>query len=123
LLFPYQASTFRVGLKVERDPAYDIKTVLASVEAALREHYSFDARALGQPVQQSDVIAVAQAAPGVVAVDLTRLYGGTRPPAQTVVSKQLRLLASRMRVEGGIAEPSELLTLDPGPLDQLEEMA
>jgi hypothetical protein len=40
-----------------------------------------------------------------------------------VVSKQLRLLASRMRVEGGIAEPSELLTLDPGPLDQLEEMA
>jgi hypothetical protein len=123
LLLPYQPSTFRLGLKVKRDPAYDIKTVLASVETALREHYSFDARALGQPVQQSDVIAAAQAVPGVVAVDLTRLYGGTRPPAQTMVSKQLRLLASRMRVEVGAAHPSELLTLDPGPLDQLEEMA
>ena len=37
----------------------------------LRAHYAFDiARSLGQPVQQSDVIAVAQAVPGVVAVDL-----------------------------------------------------
>jgi predicted phage baseplate assembly protein len=123
LLLPHQASSFHVGFKVKRDPAYDIKTVFAAVETALREHYSFDARALGQPVQQSEVIAVVQAVPGVVAVDLTRLYGGTRPVAQTLVSKQLRLLASRMRVEGGAAQPSELLTLDPGPLDQLEEMA
>jgi predicted phage baseplate assembly protein len=123
LLLPYQASTFHLGLKVKRDPVYDIKTVLSAVEAALRGHYSFDARALGQPVQQSDVIAIAQAVPGVIAVDLTRHYGGTRPAAQTQVSKQLRLLASRMRVEAGSAQPSELLALDPGPLDQLEEMA
>jgi predicted phage baseplate assembly protein len=123
LLLPHQASTFHLGLKVKRDPAYETKTVLAAVETALRGHYSFDARALGQPVQQSDVIAAAQAVPGVVAVDLTRQYGGTRPAAQTLVSKQQRLLASRMRVEGGAAQPSELLTLDPGPLDQLEEMA
>src|SRR5262249_7999894 len=37
LLLPYQASTFHLGLKVKRDPAYDIKTVLAAVETALRE--------------------------------------------------------------------------------------
>lgn len=123
LLLAYQPSPFHIGLKVKRDPAYDIKTVLAAAETALREHFSFDARELGQPVQQSDVIAAAQAVPGVVAVDLTRLYGGTRPAAQTLVSKQQRLLASRMQVEGGAAQPSELLTLDPAPLDQLEEMA
>ena len=123
VLLPYQASTFRLGLKVKRDPAYDAKTVLAAVEAALRAHYAFDARELGQPVQQSDVIAVAQAVAGVRAVDITRLYGGTQPHAQTSVSTQVRLLASRMRVQRRIARPAELLTLNPGPLDQLEEMA
>jgi hypothetical protein len=88
----------------------------------LRAHYAFDQRALGQPVQQSDVIAVAQNVPGVIAIDITRLYGGTQPLPQTYPSKQVRLLASRMRVQNGVALPSELLTLDPGPLDQLEQM-
>jgi hypothetical protein len=122
LLLPLQAGTFRIGLKVKCDPAYDPKTVLANVEAALRAHYAFDRRALGQPVQQSDCIAVAQNAAGVVAIDITRLYGGTQPAPQTHPSVQVRLLASRMRVQGGVAFPSELLTLDPGPLDQLEQM-
>jgi predicted phage baseplate assembly protein len=122
-LLSHQASPFHLGLKVKGDPAYDIKTVLAAVEAALHQHYAFESRALGQPVQQSDVIAVAQAIPGVVAIDLTRLYGGTQSPPQTLPSKQVRLLASRVRVEGGIARPAELLTLGPGQLDQLEEMA
>jgi predicted phage baseplate assembly protein len=121
-LLAYQASTFRVGLKVKRDPDYEIDTVLAAVEAALRAHFAFDPRELAAPVQQSDVIAVAQAVPGVVAVALTRLYGGTQPTAQTAPSKQVRLLANRMRVEAGTARPAELLTLDPAPFDQLEEM-
>jgi predicted phage baseplate assembly protein len=122
-LLGLEASTFRLGIKVKRDPAYDSKTVLAAVEAALRAHFSFASHDLGQPVHQSDVVAVAQAVPGVVAVDITRLYGGTQPAAQTLPSKQVRLLASRMRVEGGIAQPAELLTLDAGPFDLLEEMA
>jgi hypothetical protein len=119
----HQPGAFHVGLKVKPDPAYEADKVLAAVEAALRAHFSFDARALGQPVQQSDVIAVAQAVAGVVAVDLTRLYGGTRPVQQTWPSLQVRLLASRMRVEAGVAMPSQLLTLDPGPFDRLEVMA
>jgi hypothetical protein len=122
VLLACQESTFQLGLKVKRDPSYESKTVLATVEAALRAHYAFDARDLGQPVQQSEVIAVAQAVPGVVAVDITALYGGTYPIAQTQSSKQARLLASRMHVQGGVAQPAELLTLDPGPLHQLEEM-
>ncbi|MBS0523279.1 MAG: putative baseplate assembly protein, partial [Proteobacteria bacterium] len=123
-LLAYQASTFHLGLKVKPDPDYESASVLAEVEAALRAHFSFDARDLGVPVQQSDVIAVAQAVPGVIAVDLTRLYGGTLPVAQTVASPQplVRLLASRMRAEGGVAKPAELLTLDPAPFDQLEKM-
>src|SRR6185503_6556964 len=121
-LLSFQSSTFKLGLKVKRDPAYAIATVLEDVEAALRDHFSFDARALGQPVLQSDVIAVAHAVPGVVAVDIDFLYGGTSPASQVVKSRQTRLLASRMRVSGGVPHPAELLTLDPGPLDRLQEM-
>jgi len=123
VLLAYQASTFRLGIRVKCDPAYEFKTVFAAVEAALRAHYAFAPRTLGQPVQQSEVISVAQAVPGVVAIDVTLLYGGTQPAAQTVAGKQVRLLASRMRVLGGAALPAELLTLDPGPLDQLEQMS
>jgi hypothetical protein len=108
---------------VKCDPDYEAKKVLAAVEAALREHFAFGRRELGQPVQQSDVIAVAQSVPGVIAVDLTLLYGGTAPLSQTNPSKQLRLLASRMRVENGAVQPAELLTLDSSPLAQLEQMA
>jgi predicted phage baseplate assembly protein len=123
LLLSYQASTFRVGLRIKRDPAYARETVLAAVESTLRAHYSFAERWLAQAVQQSEVISVVQAVPGVVAVDITRLYGGTFPSTQTNPSStQVRLLASQMRVESNIAKPAELLTLHSAPFDQLEEM-
>lgn len=119
-LLPHQASTFHIGLRVKIDPAYETKSVLGGVEIALRAHYAFFERALGQPVLQSDVIACAQAVPGVLAVDLDLLYGGTKPLSQTLRSRQVRLLASRMRVENGAALAAELLTLHPGPLAKLE---
>jgi hypothetical protein len=122
VLLPYQASTFRLGLKVKRDPAYQAKPLLEAVEAALRAEYSFTSRSLSQPVLQSHVVAVAQSVPGVVAVDLDALYGGTTPAAQTLPSLQTRLLASRMCVSGGVAMPAELLTLNNDPFDRLEEM-
>jgi hypothetical protein len=121
-LLSYQTHTFKLGLKVKRDPAYAIDALLLAVEAALRAHFAFDARELAQPVFASDVIAVAQAVPGVVAVDLDFLYGGSAPPAQTLRSLQTRLLASRMRIEAGVAMAAELLTLDPAPFERLEEM-
>ncbi len=120
VLLSHQASTFRLGIRVKAAADRDPDQVLADVEAALRAHFSFEARALGQPVQQSDVIATAQAVPGVVAVNLTRLYGGSAPAEQTAVSLQPRLLASRMRVAGGVALAAEMLTLDPAPFDLLE---
>jgi len=122
VLLSYQARSFRLGLKVKRDPAYESKSLLAAVEAALRAHYSFAARSLAQPVLQSDVIAVAHSVPGVAAVDLDLLYLVAPPPAKTDPSRQTRLLASRMRVSGGVALAAELLTLHPDPLDRLEEM-
>lgn len=121
-LLSHRASTFHLGLRVKRDPDYLAETVLAAVEAALRQHYAFEARALSQPVQASEVISIAQAVPGVVAVELTRLYGGTEPFAQTTPSRQVRLLAGQMQVLAGSPRAAELLTLDPAPFDALEEL-
>jgi uncharacterized phage protein gp47/JayE len=121
-LLTHQASTFRVGLKIKCDPARDPKRVLADVEAALRAQYAFDARELGQPVQQSEVVAVAHRVPGVIALDLDLLYGGSLPLVQTIPSRRDRLLASRMRVAAGVPLAAEILTLHPGPLARLEVM-
>ena len=121
-LLPYVKSTFHLGLKIKRDPAHELKPLLAAVEAMLRAHYGFDARTLAQPVLQSEVIAVVHSVAGVTAIDLDFLYGGTAPVAQTRQSRQTRLLASRMHVSGGVAMPAELLTLDAVPFDRLEEM-
>jgi hypothetical protein len=121
-LLAHQPATFRLGLKIRRDPAYELTTVLAAVEAALRSRFGFASRALGQPVQQSDVIAAAQGVPGVIAVDLDYLYGGTTPASQTTKSRQVRLLADRMRVAANGARADQLLLLAPDAFDRLEEM-
>lgn len=121
-LLAYRASTFQIGLKVKRDPAYEAAALLGAVEAALRAHYAFEARSLGQPVLQSELIAAVHAVPGVLAVDLDFLYGGTAPWWQTRRSRQSRLLAARMHVSAGVPLAAELLTLASGPFVRLEEM-
>lgn len=122
-LLAHAACVFRIGLKVKVDPAYDDDAVLSAVDAALRARYAFETRALGQPVHQSDVVATVHAVPGVLATDLDFLYGGSAPFAQTLKSRQLRLLARRMQVQAGEPTPDEILTLADGPLDRLEVMA
>lgn len=119
-LLSHSHSTFRLGLKVKCDPDYEGPKVLTAVEAALRDRFSFAARELGQPVQQSEVIEVAHGVPGVIAVDLDFLYIPA-PTPPIVPSRQTRLLAARMGVQAGEPTPAGILTLDPAPLDRLEE--
>ena len=111
-LMPYLPATFRIALMVKIDPDYESPKVLAAVETALRTGFGFRARELGQPVQQSEVIAAAQNVPGVVAVDLDRFY-------RTVIASPLptRLLARRMTVHAGQPVADELLSLHPEPFD------
>jgi Baseplate J-like protein len=118
-LLAHQSATFRIGLKVKRDADFESKQVLAAVETALRERFRFEARALGAPVQQSEVIAVAQAVRGVVAVDLDFFY---RPQPNQGPSREVRLLAARMHVKAGVPVADEILTLAPELFDRLEEM-
>ena len=115
VLLDHQPRSFRLALKLKRAPEYAVEHLLSKVDTALRARFGFDARALAQPVQQSDVIATVHSVPGVLAVDLDALYLGAVPSLPT------RLLAAQMRLSGGVPLAAELLTLAAGPLDRLEE--
>jgi hypothetical protein len=119
-LIAHREATFRLGLRIRHDPAHEVRVVLAAVEKSLRQRYAFDRRELGEPVQQSQVIAAVQAVPGVVAVDISRLYRSSEAGAGGF--NQRRLIAGRMHVANGIAVADEMLTIDPNPFEQLDVM-
>ena len=64
---------FRLTATVEIDPAYESDLVLAAVTSALLAAFSFEARAFGQRVALSEVMAVMQGVAGVVSVDVNVL--------------------------------------------------
>jgi predicted phage baseplate assembly protein len=109
--------TFRVGLRVAVDPAYQQDAVLGDVEAALRSAYSFEARGLIDPVFRSELVAVVHGVAGVLAVDVDHLYTGTTATLGD------RLLAQRpVADDEGSPLPAGVLVLDPSPLDSLVAM-
>ena len=113
----YDEAFFRLGLKIRRHPDHQRDTVSGAVEAALRTSFSFDAREFGQPVALSEIMAVVQGAPGVVAVDVDWFYRGTS------ATRENRLVARQPNADAsGNGLPAELLTLAPGPLDLLGVM-
>ncbi len=137
----YRSALFRLAARVKVHADFITENVLTEVEGVLRSHFSFDVRQFGQPVMLSEVIAVIQAVPGVIAVDVDRLYRRKPKALQpqplffTALRRgdifgrvasdrpQPRLIAElpRMGSSGGM-RAAELLTLHPGPLDYLEVM-
>ena len=87
----------------------------AAVEQALRTQFSFAARAFGQPVRLSEVVAVMQAVPGVVAVDVDKLY---RTDETAALDPRLVAELPGVGTDGEVLA-AELLTLDPQPLNEL----
>ena len=109
--------TFRLGLTVAVDPAYEGDAVLAGVDAALRQAYSFESRGLAEPVFLSEVVAAAHAVAGVLAVDVDHIYTGATPHLAD------RLLAQRPDVDAnGNAVPAGVLVLNEAQFDELEVM-
>jgi hypothetical protein len=106
----FEPLTFNLALKVKVDPDHRADLVLAAVEAALRQAFSFAARDFAQGVVLSEVMAVAQRVEGVVAVDVDALslaqQGSASPPLQT----RLPALPARVRPAGGVA-PAQHLSL------------
>jgi hypothetical protein len=109
----YEHLLFRVRLKVKVDGDFVRETVLAGVEAALRDAFSFDARDFGQSVFLSAVMAVAQGVAGVTYVDVDSLRLDGQPDS-TLAD---RLTALPARIDGaGQALRAQILTLSPVPV-------
>jgi predicted phage baseplate assembly protein len=66
-------SMFWLDASIQIAADYSWDNVSLAIESALLSKYSFDARAFGQPVSLSEVMAVMQNVDGVVAVDVTVL--------------------------------------------------
>ncbi|MGM0583451.1 MAG: putative baseplate assembly protein [Pseudomonadota bacterium] len=107
----FRPARFKVRARLHIDPARRPEDVLSAAEAALRQAYSFDARALGQGVSQAGVIAALQGAAGVRGVDLDLLH---RSDAEPALKPRLTAAAARPGLRGA-PEPAELLTLSPEP--------
>ena len=70
----YRPATFVVAFKLKIDPAFDADIVNPAVIDAARSHFGFKARAFGQAVALSEVIATLQNVVGVIAVDVDSLH-------------------------------------------------
>ncbi len=112
----YIEATFHLAMRIKCDADYESENVLENVETALRAAFSFDARDFGQIVPRSEVIAVAQEVAGVVGVDLDSFYRGD------TATLEERLTPVAATVNNGNAVAAEILLLDAGPFDSLEEM-
>jgi len=107
----YRPRSFSISAALVTDPAYITDNVYATVRAALWNAFSFDNRAFGQPVFHSEVIAVIQGVPGVVAATLKSFCYTETVPA----TLEDRLDAQPAALSGTDAVGAELLTIDPIP--------
>ncbi len=112
-LCSYSPITFTIAATIITDPTLDGPTVLAAVQAAVQQAFAFDARDFMQPVYRSEVIAVMQDVPGVVALTLDGLaYSGT----PLLGAQPDALVAAAPTIGAGGLVGAQLLTLQPGPL-------
>ncbi|MDN5794394.1 MAG: hypothetical protein L0H79_01415 [Intrasporangium sp.] len=97
-----QTSTFDVELHLFPDPAWDAAELEARVREALLAAFGFSARSLDQPVARSEISAVVQAVPGVLAVTVTRL-------ARTTSGQSSDVLPARDPALATLQDPASLL--------------
>jgi len=102
----YSERQIKLAAKVAVDPEFDAKEVFANLIAALAERFSFATRNFGQAVTSSEVFAAAQAVPGVIAIDLDKLYFAGEPAIL-----RARLPAHSAWLDATGMHPAELLTL------------
>jgi hypothetical protein len=107
----YRPRSFSVAAALVTDPAYVTDNVYAAVRAALWSTFSFDTREFGQPVFHSEVIAVIQGVPGVIAATLSSFCYTETTPA----TLDDWLDAQPAALSGSDAVGAELLTIDPIP--------
>jgi hypothetical protein len=117
----YRPVLFEVGANVRVDKVnYDSTRVLAQVWQSLSTNLGFGPMQLGRGVAQSEVIALIQQTPGVIAVELTKFNRRGQPPRFRYVCGQVLRAASAVPAETGTPKAAELLLLDPASRGSLE---
>ena len=126
LVAPCQRRFFQLSIRVMGHADYRAADVESAVRAALVTGFNYDARQIAQPVSAVEVIAMAQAVPGVVGVDLDMLapIDGSEPDpdAPPTLMEVLPALPARIDDHG---EPAgaEILTLLESATDVRVEAA
>ncbi len=110
----FRPATFTTAFHLATDPVFEKATVYASVVDGLRDAFGFRARAFGQPVALSDVIATIARVAGVVGVDVDTLArtdgvggSGLDDPLPAALPEAGAL---------GATLAAELVTLAPDPI-------
>jgi hypothetical protein len=107
------------GLWIAAD--YESEKVLAAAGKALESAFGFAARAFGQPVTGSEVLAALQGVPGVIGADLDRLIqvesGFT---VRTSSGPDGSIPARSARWQGNSLQPADLLLIDPAAVTLTE---
>jgi len=118
-LEPYRPVLFKIKGGVKIDPSYLEDRVLADARTELLRRYSFDVREFGQGMSLSEVFGVMQRIPGVTAVFIDELYRYGEPTARSNL-----IGAALPRTENGSQlQGAELLTIDPGSLNDIGVVA
>lgn len=114
--------SFNLRAKVRIDPRYVADAVLSDVQVALTAAFSFEERALGQPVTAAEVVTVISQVAGVVAVDLDQLYLSTDPngPNQEVPDPILPASTADWNAEKSEIQPAQLLLINPAGVTLLK---
>jgi hypothetical protein len=108
----YHPRLFNLEAKILVDQRYITEKVMNAVITTLQDSFAFQQRAFGQPVTESEVLAVIQGVAGVVSVVLEKLYIVGEDQTLNAL-----LLAQRARRDESISpaqiRPAELLILNP----------
>jgi len=108
----YVPALFEVGANIVVDPDYDSTQVLAAAWQALVAAFAFGQRALGQGVAQSEIVALIQGVPGVVALEMTA-FGPSGAPAPASGLPAVIQPAAPIFSGSGTPQAAQLLMLDP----------
>ena len=126
---PYARRYFQLSARLYKHADHLAEDVAAAAREALLAGFGYAARDLARPVSAAEAVAMLQAVPGVVGVDLDVLAAieGNDPDAEgpgtlaTVLPAfPARLLPSE---EGGGTAPAELLTILDSAIDLIVEEA
>jgi phage-related baseplate assembly protein len=129
VLAPYSRRYFQLSARLYKNADYLAEDVAAEAREALLAGFGYAARDLARPVSAAEAVALLQAVPGVVGVDLDVLAAieGNDPDAAGPGTLATVLPAYPAHLlpaeEGGGTAPAELLTILDSAIDLIVEEA